>query len=73
MQRYHVRCPLCGARVPLFGDEPNEPFPDIECDQCGIGFFYSKEDLIPDRPTRGVNRIDEHPADFQDGEDLNHD
>lgn len=64
MQRYHLGCPGCGGRVPLFGDELDEPFPDITCDHCGRIFFYDKEDLIPDRPTRRINRIDEYEADF---------
>ncbi len=72
MQRYQLGCPSCGGRVPLFGDELDEPFPDITCDHCGTIFFYRPEDLIPDRPTQRVNRIDEHPADFPDDEDKRH-
>ena len=64
MQRYHLRCPSCGARIPLFGDEPDDPCPDMTCDECGTIFFYQPHDLIPDQPPRRINRIDEHPSDF---------
>lgn len=48
MLRCHVRCPVCGARIPLYGDEPVESFNVIDCQDCGTGVDYGPADIIPE-------------------------
>jgi hypothetical protein len=45
---FYVRCPVCGTRIPLFGDEPVDPWNVIDCHFCGTSVDYRPEDITPD-------------------------
>lgn len=52
MPIFFVLCPVCGNRLPLFGDEPlepgDEPWNFIDCHHCGASVDFRAGDLIPD-------------------------